>query len=322
MRHLLKLCIALCLASAATAASAQAWPVKPIRWICPWAPGGGNDILSRSLADELTRSLGQPVLVENRPGATGTIGTDMVAKAPPDGYTITLGSPGTHSTAQAMYPNLPYDPVRDFTPLTLVGTVANVLVVHPSVPAGSVPALIALLKANPGKYNFSSVGSGSMQHLSGELFKKVAGVDIIHVPYKGTAPALVDLGAGRIQMAFESMPTVLPLVRSGNLKAVAVTTAKRSSLMPEVPTVAEAGIKNFEVTIWYGMFGPAGMPPAVVARLNQAIHAAVRTPALSKRLADLGADVATGTPEELGAYLKQETTKWSSFVREANIKAE
>lgn len=307
-----------CLA-VATGAPAQTWPAKPIHWISPWAPGGGNDVLSRSIAGEISKTLGQPVVVENRPGASGVIGTDLVAKAPPDGYMLTLGAPATHATAPSMYPNLPYDPVRDFTPITLVGTVASVLVVHPSIPATTLAELIAYLKANPGKVNYSSVGNGSMQHLSAELFKQYAGVDIVHVPYKGTSPALVDLTAGRIQLAFETMPAVLPLVRSGQLKAIAVTTPKRSSLMPEIPTLDEAGLKGFDATIWYGVFGPAGMPREVTGKLNQAIVSALRTPELAKRLTDLGADVSAGTPAELGDFLGEQIAKWTTFIKQKGI---
>lgn len=303
----------------ATGASAQSWPTKPIHWISPWAPGGGNDVLSRSIAGEISKTLGQPVVVENRPGASGVIGTDLVAKAPPDGYMLTLGAPATHATAPSMYPNLPYDPARDFTPITLVGTVASVLVVHPSVPANTLAELIAYLKANPGKVNYSSVGNGSMQHLSAELFKQHAGVDIVHVPYKGTSPALVDLTAGRIQLAFETMPAVLPLVRSGQLKAIAVTTPKRSGLMPEIPTLDEAGLKGFDATIWYGVFGPAGMPREVTGKLNQAIVSALRTPELAKRLTDLGADVSAGTPAELGDFLREQIAKWTTFIKQKGI---
>lgn len=311
--------VTLCLAGFAALACADTFPSKPIRWISPWAPAGGNDILSRAIGNEMTRTLHQPVVVENKPGASGTIGTDVVAKSPPDGYTLTLGSPGTHATAASMVPSLPYDPVKDFTPIALVGTVANVLVVHPSVPANTVQELVAYLKAHPNQYNFSSVGNGSMQHLSGELFARTAGVAITHVSYKGSSPAMVDLVAGHIQMGFESTPVVLPLVRSGKLKALAVTTPRRSALLPDVPTVAESGFPGFDVTIWYGVFGPAHMPADVTARLNQVINDAVRTPELGKRLEELGADVAGGTPAELGLYQAAETARWSRFIKEANI---
>ncbi len=315
-----KLLLALCAVATAGLATAQDFPNKPIRWISPWAPAGGNDVLSRAIGNEMAKTLGQPVVVDNKPGASGTIGTDMVAKAPPDGYTLTLGSPGTHATALSMVPGLGYDPVKSFTPVVLVGTVPNVLVVPPSVPANSVQELITYLKAHPNSYNFASVGNGSMQHLAGELFKRMAGVQITHVAYKGSAPALLDLTGGRIEMAFESMPTVLQLVRSGKLKALAVTTPKRSSLLPDVPTIAESGLPGFDVTIWYGVFGPAGMPANVTAKLNQTINAALRTPELGQRLAELGADLAGGTPEDLGRYQAAESARWNRFIQEAGIK--
>ncbi|MGE0349502.1 Bug family tripartite tricarboxylate transporter substrate binding protein [Hydrogenophaga sp.] len=318
-KFLTRLLLALCAVATTGLAAAQSYPNKPIRWISPWAPAGGNDVLSRAIGVEISKTLGQPVVVDNKPGASGTIGTDMVAKAAPDGHTITLGSPGTHATALSMVPGLPYDPVKSFTPIVLVGTVPNVLVVPASVPANSVQELIAHLKAKPNSYNFASVGNGSMQHLAGELFKRMAGVEITHVAYKGSAPALQDLVGGRVEMAFESMPTVLPLVRSGKLKALAVTTPKRSSLMPDVPTVAESGLAGFDVTVWYGVFGPAGMPADVTTKLNQAINAALRTPELGLRLRDLGADVAGGTAQELARYQAAESTKWNGFIKEAGI---
>lgn len=318
-RLLSPLLLTLCAFATLGTASAQTFPTKPIRWISPWAPAGGNDVLSRAIGNEIARTLGQPVVVENKPGASGTLGTDMVAKAPADGYTLTLGSPGTHATAASMVPGLPYDPVKSFTPIVLVGTVPNVLVVPPSVPANSVRELIAHLKAHPNSYNFASVGNGSMQHLAGELFKRTAGVEITHVAYKGSSPALLDLTSGRIEMAFESMPVVLQLVRSGKLKALAVTTPKRSSLLPDVPTVAEAGLPGFDVTIWYGVFGPAGMPADVTTKLNQAINTAIRTPELGQRLSDLGADVAGGSPQDLGRYQAAESTRWTRFIKEAGI---
>lgn len=320
MKAVTKIMLALCVAgTAGLAASQTPWPSKPIRWISPWAPAGGNDLLSRSIGNEIAKTLGQPVVVENRPGASGTIGTDAVAKAAPDGYTLTLGSPGTHATAISMVPGLPYDPVKDFTPIAMVGTVPNVLVVHPSVPARSVQELVAHLKAHPNAYNFASVGNGSMQHLAGELFKRTAGVEMTHVSYKGSAPAMLDLTGGQIQLSFESMPVVLPLVKSGKLRALAVTTPHRSALMPDVPTVAESGFPGFDVTVWYGVFGPANMPATITTRLNQAINDAVKTPELARRLTDLGADVAAGTPADLSRYQQSEATRWNRFIKETGI---
>ena len=314
-RLLPPLLLTLCAFATLGTATAQTFPTKPIRWVSPWAPAGGNDVLSRAIGNEIARTLGQPVVVDNKPGASGTLGTDMVAKAPADGYTLTLGSPGTHATAASMVPGLPYDPVKSFTPIVLVGTVPNVLVVPPSVPANSVRELIAHLKAHPNSYNFASVGNGSMQHLAGELFKRMAGVEITHVAYKGSSPALLDLTSGRIEMAFESMPVVLQLVRSGKLKALAVTTPKRSSLLPDVPTVAEAGLPGFDVTIWYGVFGPAGMPADVVRPLTTAILAIASTPEYREKLAPFNVFPKPATPQELTAILQGEYRQFAGLVK-------
>jgi tripartite-type tricarboxylate transporter receptor subunit TctC len=301
-------------------AQAQGYPSKPIHWVSPWAPGGANDILSRSIGNEISKTLGQPVIVENRPGASGTTGTAAVAKAPADGYTVTLGSTPSYATAPSMYPALAYDPVKDFAPITLVARVSNLLVVHPSVPAKSVAELVAYAKANPGKLNFTSVGSGSTPHLSAELLMMLSGTKMNHVPYKGTAPALVDLIAGRVEMAFEGTPALLPHVKAGALRALGITSAKRSALLPEVPAINET-LPGFDVNVWYAVFAPAGTPPDVVKKLNGAIVASLKTPELSKQLGDLGAELVGGTPEELGAYLKAETAKWEKVIKTAGIKA-
>jgi tripartite-type tricarboxylate transporter receptor subunit TctC len=301
---------------------AQAYPTRPIRWICAWTPGGANDLVSRMLADDLSRRLGQPVTVENRSGAGGTIGTDAVAKAAPDGYTLTLGAPGTHSTAPSIVPNLPYDPLRDFTPVSLVARVPNVLVVRADMPVDTVAALIARGKAASSGLSYASVGNGSMQHLSGAVFGKAAGLSLVHVPYRGTAPALVDLVGGRIDFAFESMAGVLPLVRDGKLRPLAVTTPVRSSLMPEVPTMAEAGVPAVEVSIWLGVFGPGGMPAPVVQVLNQAIVAGLQAPEARERLRQLGADPVGSSPEELGRFLASEITRWAAVIRQEGLRAD
>ncbi len=320
MRTLLSIISATGLALAMPAVLAQGFPAKPIHWVSPWAPGGANDILSRMIGNEISKSLGQPVIVENRPGASGTTGTAGVAKAPADGYTVTLGSTPSYATAPSMYPNLAYDPVKDFAPVTLVARVANLLVVHPSVPAKSVKELVAYAKANPGKLNFTSVGSGSTPHLSAELLKMLTGTEMNHVPYKGTAPALVDLIAGRVELAFEGTPALLPHVKAGSLRALGITSAKRSPLLPDVPAIAET-LPGFDVNVWYAVFAPAGTPPEVVKKLNGAIVASLRTPELSKQLGDMGAELVGSTPEELGAYLKAETAKWEKVIKTAGIKA-
>ena len=303
-------------------ASAQAFPSKPIQIISPWTAGGGNDILSRALGDQMSKLLGQPVVVENRPGATGTIGTAMVARAPADGYTLTLASAATNATAPSIYPKLPYDPVKDFTPITLVATISNVLVVHPSVPATNLKELVAYAKANPDKLNFSSVGTGSIQHLSGVMFNQLAGVKTAHVPYKGSSPALVDLLAGRVQMAFESLPTMLPHIRSGALRAIGVTSPKRTAVLPDLPTLAEAGLPGFDASLWYAFMGPAGIPPERVKVLRDAVIASLKTPEVAQRLSEQGADLATSTPQELADFVSKDTAKWSSFIKRAGITVE
>lgn len=298
----------------------QSFPTKPIRWISAWTPGGANDMLSRAIAQDLAMTLGQPVVVENRPGASGTIGTALVAQSPPDGYTVTLGSLPSYSTAPSMYPNLPYDPLRDLAPITLAATVPNVLVVHPSVPVQSVSELIAYARAHPGKLRYSSVGNGSTPHLSAELFKASTGVDMVHVPYKGTAPALTDLLAGRIELAFEGMPALLPHIRADSLRALAVTTKRRSSLLPNLPTIDESGLKGYDVSVWYGVFTSAGTPPDVIKKLNEAINASLRTPEMQSRLTSIGADAAGGSPEALRTFLQQDTQKWAKVIKAANIR--
>jgi tripartite-type tricarboxylate transporter receptor subunit TctC len=309
-----------CILACVQIAYAQTYPTKPIHWVSPWAAGGANDILSRMIGNEISTTLGQPVVVENKPGASGTVGTASVAKSPPDGYTITLGSTPSYATAPSMYPDLPYNPVRDFAPITLVARVSNLLVVHPSLPVNSVKELIAYAKANPGKLNFTSVGSGSTPHLSAELFKMMAGVEMNHVPYKGTAPALVDLIAGRVDLAFEGTPALLPHVRAGRLRALGITSLQRSQLLPDVPTISESGLSGFDVSVWYAVFAPAGTPPDVIKKLNAAIVTSLRTPALSRQLNDLGADLVGSSPEELGSYLNQETSKWAAVIKKATIK--
>lgn len=298
----------------------QSFPTKPIRWISAWTPGGANDMLSRAIAQDLAMTLGQPVVVENRPGASGTIGTALVAQSPPDGYTVTLGSLPSYSTAPSMYPNLPYDPLRDLAPITLAATVPNVLVVHPSVPVQSVSELIAYARTHPGKLRYSSVGNGSTPHLSAELFKASTGVDMVHVPYKGTAPALTDLLAGRIELAFEGMPALLPHIRADSLRALAVTTKRRSSLLPNLPTIDESGLKGYDVSVWYGVFTSAGTPPDVIKKLNEAINASLRTPEMQSRLTSIGADAAGGSPEALRTFLQQDTQKWAKVIKAANIR--
>jgi tripartite-type tricarboxylate transporter receptor subunit TctC len=301
-------------------ATAQAYPAKPIRWISPWPAGGANDIFSRAIGQKIGESLGQQVLVDNRPGAAGTIGSDIAAKAPADGYTLVMGSSPTHAIAPALYPALPYDPLRDFSAVTLVGSVPNVLVLHPSVPAKTVKEFIAVAKARPGKLNFASTGNGTSQHLSAELFKFMAGLDMVHIPYKGTAPALTELVAGQVDLAFENMPALIPHIQAGRLRALAVTTTKRSAVMPELPTIAEAALPGYDASVWFGVFAPAGTPRPVVDRLHGEILKALQTQDLKSRMVAMGTDVSGMGPDDFSAYVRKEIPKWANLVKAAGVK--
>jgi len=299
------------------AVSAQAYPTKPVKFIVAYPPGGPTDILARMLSPKLQAGLGQPFLVESRPGAGGNVGTDFVAKSPPDGYTILLSASGPLAINVTLYKSLPFDPLKDLTPVIHVASVPLVLVVHPSVPAQTVRELIALLKGKPDAYSFSSAGNGTPQHLSAELFQTMAGVKMVHVPYKGSAPAINDLVGGQVLIAFESMVAVLPQVKGGRLRALATTGTRRSSLLPDVPTVAEAGVPGYVSIAWYGVVAPGGTPKAIVDRLNAEIAKALDTPELKQRLAELGSDPVHGTPEQFGAFIKSETVRWGKVVKES-----
>src|SRR5258706_2598170 len=280
--------VALC-ALAVGSVSAQSWPTKPIKYVVPFAPGGTTDILARTISEKLSVALGQPVVVENKPGAGGGVGADFTAKAAPDGYTIMGGTISTHAINASLYTNLPYDPVKDFVAITLIARVPNMLVVNPAIPAKDVKELIALLKANPTKYTFASSGNGTSQHLSGELFKSMAGVEMQHIPYKGSPPALQDVVGGQVTMTFDNITTAWPLAKAGKLPALAVTTATRSAIAPDVPTLAESGLVGFEVGSWQGVFAPAGTPPDIVKWLNAEIVKALNLPDVREKLGGLGA---------------------------------
>lgn len=308
---------AFCLAGTAVA---QDYPTRPVRWVSPWPPGGANDIFSRAIAQKLSDAFGQPVVVDNRAGAAGAIGTEHVAKSPADGYVLTLGSSPTHAIAPSLNPALPYDPLRDFAAVTLVAVVPNVLVVNPTLPAKSVRELIALAKAKPGSLNFGSAGNGTSQHLSAELFKVLAGVDMVHVPYKGTTPALADLLAGQVQLAFDNIPALLPHIQSGKLRALAVTSAARSQALPELPTVAETGLPGYDASVWFGVFVPAGTPRPVINRLHAEINKALAAPDLKARMASMGAEVSSMGPDEFREFWRREIPKWAEVVKAANIK--
>ena len=310
------------LASFAALAQAQAWPSKPIKWVVPFAPGGTTDILARTVAEKLALALGQPVVIENKPGAGGGVGAEFTAKAAPDGYTIMGGTISTHAINASLYKNLPYDPVKDFVAITLIARVPNMLVINPAVPAKDVKELIALLKANPNKYSFASSGNGTSQHLSGELFKAMSGTDMQHIPYKGSPPALQDVMGGQVTMTFDNITTAWPLAKAGKLRALAVTTAKRSSIAPDVPTLAESGLPGFEVGSWQGVFAPAGTPPEIVKRLNAEIVKVLNLPDVREKLSGLGAEIVADSPEEFSALVKSEVVKWADVVKKSGARVD
>ncbi|MBU0746646.1 MAG: tripartite tricarboxylate transporter substrate binding protein [Gammaproteobacteria bacterium] len=302
---------------ASPAAMAQTFPTKPVTIVVPFAAGGTTDILARIIGQALTTELGQSVIVDNRAGAGGNIGASLAAKAPADGYTLFMGTVGTHAINASLYKKMPFDPVKDFAPLTRVANVPNLLVANPAQPFKTVPELIAYAKANPGKLNFGSSGSGSSIHLSGELFKSLAKVDMVHVPYKGSAPAVTDLLGNQIGIMFDNMPSAIQHVRSGKLVPIAVTTAKRSPELPNVPTIAEAGVAGYEATSWFGMFAPAGTPAPVLAKLNTALVKVLNQADVKKKINDQGAEATSETPAQFAAFIQAESVKWGKVVKES-----
>jgi tripartite-type tricarboxylate transporter receptor subunit TctC len=294
---------------------AQAFPSKPITIIVPFSAGGTTDILARVVGLHMGTTLGQPVIVDNRAGAGGNIGGQAAARANADGYTIFMGTVGTHAINQSLYKKMPFDPIKDFAPLSRVAMVPNLLVANPSQPYKNVKELIAYAKANPGKVNFASAGNGSSIHLSGELFKQMTGVDMQHVPYKGSAPAVADLLGGQTAIMFDNMPSAIPHVKGGKLRALAVTTAKRSPALPDVPTIAESGVPGYEATSWFGLLAPAGTPPAIVGQLNAAILKALADPEVKKKLAEQGAEAHGETPAQFASFIQSETAKWGKVVQ-------
>jgi tripartite-type tricarboxylate transporter receptor subunit TctC len=303
-------------------AGAQTYPSKPIRFVVPYPAGGPLDTVARLLGQKVSESTKQPVIVDNKPGAGGNIGADAVAKAPPDGYTILMGAVATHAINPTLYAAMPYDASRDFIPVTQVASTPNVLVVNPSVPAANVREFIAYAKANPGKLNFGSGSTGSAGHLAGELFKTMAGVDMTHVPYKGAAPAMNDLIGGQIQLMFDNLASSLAQVRAGRVKALAVTTARRSALAPELPTIAESGLPGFDINTWFGIFVPAGTPREVVERLHAEFARALAAPDVRERMIALGAEPAGNKPEEFAAYIRAEADKYARVIRASGAKAD
>ncbi len=303
-------------------AAAQAYPNHSIRLVVPFAAGGTTDILARAVAQKLTETMGQPVVVDNRAGAGGNIGADIVAKSPPDGYTLVMGTVGTHAINPSLYAKMPYDHVKDFAPVILVAGVPNVLEVNPSVPVNTVADLIKLAKEKPGQINFASSGNGTSIHLSGELFKTMAGVDMTHIPYKGSAPALADLVGGQVQIMFDNLPSSLPQIKAGKLRAVAVTSLKRAPALPDVPTISESGLPGFEASSWFGVLAPAGTPAPIIAKLNGEINKWIQTPEAREKLLSQGAEAAGGTPEQFVAHIKSETDKWAKVVKASGAKVD
>lgn len=313
---------ALLLAACGLGAAAQGasdYPSGPVRIVVPFQAGGLTDILARAIAQHASQRLGQPFVVENKPGASGNIGADTVAKSKPDGLTLLMGSIGTNAVNAHLFSRMPYDTLKDFAPISLVASGTLMLVTHPAVPATDMRSLLAYARANPGKLTYASGGAGASQHLAGELLKTMAHVDIVHVPYKGVVQGVTDVVAGQVNMTFD-LATVEPHIRAGKLRPIAVANARRSSAFPEVPTIAESGVPGYEVSAWYGLFAPAGTSPAIVQRLQAEVASALKDPALLQRLSALGAEPAGSTPEELSRFVRSEHDKWGKVVRQAGIR--
>ncbi len=317
--HTLKPVFVAALLVSATAI-AQAYPSKPIRLIVPFPPGGGNDIMARTVGQKIAESTGQQVVIDNRGGAGGNIGAETAAHAVPDGYTLFLGGVGSHGTNPGLQAKLPYDPLKDFAPITLIASAPLIVVAHPSLPVKSIAELIQYAKVRPDQLNFASSGTGSLAHLAPEMFDAMAKIRMTHVPYKGTGPALVDLLGGQVQLMMNSAVSMLPQVRGGKLRALASTGAKRLAALPELPTVAESGLPGYDVASWYGLLAPAPTPRAIIDKLNHEIVAIMRTTELRERLAADGAEAVGNTPEEFAAYIKRELARWAAVIKSARIK--
>ena len=316
--------IALILAALALSGPALAqerYPSKPLRIIVPFAPGGSTDIVARLLAERLAGPLGQSVVVENRPGAAGNIGADAVAKSAPDGATLLMATTGVMAINNALYKNMSYDAAKDLEPVVFAASITNVLAVPADLPAKNIAELIALARAQPDKLSFASSGAGSSTHLSGELFKSMASIEVLHIPYKGSSQALADLVAGRVSMIFDNMPSALPFIKAGRLRALGVTSGKRSPVLPDVPTIAEAGVPGYESLSWSGIAVAAGTPRDIVLRLNREINTILAAPDMRAKLAELGTDAIGGTPEAFGEHVRAERDKWSRLIRERKISA-
>jgi len=306
----------------AAPAQAQTFPTKPIRLICPFPPGGAVDIASRAIAAELSKTIGAQVVVENKPGAGGNIGGAEAARSAPDGYTIFMTTSGINAINPALYSKLPFDPNKDLVAVTALVSLSNVLVVHPSVKVNSVADVIALAKAQPGMINYASSGSGTSIHMSAEMFKYMANVDMVHVPYKGSAPALTDLLGGQVMMMFDNIPSALPHIKAGKLRALATTGAKRDPALPDLPTIAEAGVPGYESGVWFGLMVPAGTPKDIIAKINAEAVKATKSPEFVKRMTDMGYNVIGSTPEQMTEMLKVEVARWEPIVKASGAKAD
>ena len=314
--------VAVALMAMAGSAAAQEYPARAVRLIIPFAPGGANDILGRLVAQRLTESLGQQVVPDNRPGAGGSIGAELVAKSPPDGYTLVIGHIGTLAVNPTLYPKLGYNPLTDFAAISMIAKVANIMVVHPSVPAKNVKELVALARAKPGALIYGSGGSCGAGHLATEYFKLMTKTNIVHVPYTGTGPAVIDLLAGQTQLVFAGVPGIIAQVRAGKLRALGVSTSTRLPILPDLPTIAEAGVPGYEATQWYGVLAPTGTPRPIVDRLNRELVAGLKTKQMQDRLAADGSEPFSSTPEEFLAFIKVEIARWAPVVKAAAIKAD
>ena len=309
-------------AGGAFAQGAANYPSKPIRIVVPFPAAGTTDILARAVGNEMQKAWGQPVVVENRPGAGGNLGSDVVAKAAPDGYTLLVGAVSPQAINVTLYPRMPYDVMRDFAHITLIAVVPNLLEVHPSVPVKTVKELIDLAKAKPGQLAYASSGSGTSIHLSAELFKSMAGVDMLHIPYKGSAPAITDLMAGQVQLMFDNLPSSIAQVKAGRLRAIAVTTLTRSPALPDVPTIAESGLPGYDASSWFGMHAPAGTPKDIVNKIHGVVAKALRTPEMIERLSTQGAQPVGNTPEEFTEFVRAEIAKWAKVVKASGARVD
>jgi len=303
-------------------ALAQSYPAKPVRCVVPYPPGGPTDIIGRAIVQKLSENLGQPVIIDNRGGAAGTIGSEHVARAAADGYTLLWGTPGTHGIAPSLYPKLAYDPVRDFVHITLIALGTNLLVVHPSVPVRSVKEFIALAKSRPGKLNFGSAGNGATSHMAGEMLKVMAGIDMAHVPFKGAAPAIVALMGGEIDLAILDAPALLPQIRAGKMRLLAVASERRSRVLPQTPTISESGMPGYHASSWHGLFAPAGTPRDIVVRLHNEVAQIVKLPDITERLYAQGVEPVANTPEQFAAFVKSEIARWSRVAKLSRAKVD